>query len=115
MRSGLTQPNTQHSGPKPHPNRSGNKLDPFPERQQTQQKVFQDASLFPNWRDDAGGATLGQPDEMAKQDPLGIQMWKLYSRTKAQLPNQERMDNLSWRMMAMNLRRKKEMEEARYV
>ena len=29
---------------------------------------------------------------------------QLYSRTKSQLPNKERMDNLSWRMMSMNLR-----------
>lgn len=41
---------------------------------------------------------------MQKQDPLGTQIWKLYSRTKSRLPNQKRMENLTWRMMAMNLR-----------
>lgn len=39
----------------------------------------------------------------------GTQIWKLYHKTKGQLPNAERLENLSWRMMSMNLRRK-EME-----
>ncbi|KAL4870487.1 nitrogen regulatory protein area [Aspergillus spectabilis] len=61
-------------------------------------------SLFPEWK---SGATRGidGPDEMQRRDPLATQIWKLYSRTKAQLPNQERMENLTWRMMAMSLRR----------
>ncbi|KAF4549939.1 Nitrogen regulatory protein areA-like protein [Elsinoe fawcettii] len=44
--------------------------------------------------------------EMQKEDPLGTQIWKLYSKNKLQLPNAERMENLTWRMMSMNLRRK---------
>ena len=51
---------------------------------------------------------------MQKRDPLGIQIWRLYSRTKNQLPNQERRDNLSWRMMSMNLK-KQEFERSRCV
>ncbi|KAK6526653.1 hypothetical protein TWF281_009858 [Arthrobotrys megalospora] len=42
---------------------------------------------------------------MQKQDPLATQIWKLYSRTRTSLPNQERMENLTWRMMSMTLRR----------
>ncbi|EPS40516.1 hypothetical protein H072_5628 [Dactylellina haptotyla CBS 200.50] len=42
---------------------------------------------------------------MQKQDPLATQIWKLYSRTKVGLPNQERMENLTWRMMSMTLKR----------
>jgi len=69
--------------------------------------------FFAGWRDDsAGQAAVQSPEEMQKNDPLGIQMWKLFSRTKTQLPNQERMDNLSWRMMSMNLKRQ-EQERAR--
>ncbi|KAL9100056.1 MAG: hypothetical protein Q9187_009411, partial [Circinaria calcarea] len=49
---------------------------------------------------------------MQKNDPLATQIWKLYSKTKTQLPNQERMENLTWRMMAMSLKRK-EREQAR--
>ena len=70
-------------------------------------------SFFPNWKNDAASETLANPDEMQKQDPLATQIWKLYSKTKTQLPNQERMENLTWRMMAMNLKRF-EREQARY-
>lgn len=76
-------------------------------------------ALFPSWSHETSGSKAGtamdteamigptslDPDEMAKQDPLGIQIWRLYSRTKNALPLQERMDNLSWRMMAMNLKK----------
>ncbi|KAI9787874.1 MAG: hypothetical protein M1816_007360 [Peltula sp. TS41687] len=43
---------------------------------------------------------------MQKKDPLAMQIWRLYHKTKAELPNQSRMENLSWRLMAMNLKRK---------
>ncbi|KAL8668689.1 MAG: hypothetical protein Q9168_006694 [Polycauliona sp. 1 TL-2023] len=77
------------------------------ENSQTQRNVLGNA-VFPDWRDDATSADLIHPDEMQKKDPLGTQIWKLYSRTKTQLPNQERMENLTWRMMAMNLKRKEQ-------
>lgn len=66
-------------------------------------------AVFPDWRDGRGGDAMESPEEMQKKDPLGTQMWKLYSRTKSRLPNQERMENLTWRMMAMNLRRREQM------
>jgi len=72
-------------------------------------------SFFPTWKDDAAGAELDSPDEMQKKDPLATQIWRLYSKTKKQLPNQERMENLTWRMMAMSLRKRKQEEAARYV
>lgn len=72
-------------------------------------------SFFPSWKDDASGAELDSPDEMQKKDPLATQIWRLYSKTKKQLPNQERMENLTWRMMAMNLRKRKQEDAARYV
>jgi GATA-binding protein, other eukaryote len=72
-------------------------------------------SYFPTWKDDASGAELDNPDEMQKKDPLATQIWRLYSKTKKQLPNQERMENLTWRMMAMNLRKRKQEDAARYV
>ncbi|KAL3466846.1 nitrogen regulatory protein area N terminus-domain-containing protein [Aspergillus heterothallicus] len=63
-------------------------------------------SLFPEWKSNATASRgFDSPDEMQRRDPLATQIWKLYSRTKAQLPNQERMENLTWRMMAMSLRR----------
>ncbi|KAL4904731.1 hypothetical protein BDW74DRAFT_154484 [Aspergillus multicolor] len=70
---------------------------------QGQDNLLQD-SLFPEWKENAPRG-FDSPDEMQKRDPLATQIWKLYSRTKAQLPNQERMENLTWRMMALSLRR----------
>ena len=67
-------------------------------------------SVFPDWNDDAKGDDMDDPDEMQKKDPLATQIWKLYSKTKTRLPNQERMENLTWRMMAMSLRRREQMQ-----
>jgi len=78
-----------------------------------QNELLQDA-VFPTWKDDGATDGLETPEDLQKNDPLGTQIWKLYSRTKTRLPNQERMENLTWRMMAMNLR-KREKEQALYV
>lgn len=68
-------------------------------------------TIFPEW---THGAPRGDsPDEMQRKDPLAAQIWKLYTRTKSQLPNQERMENLTWRMMAMNLKRKEREQQER--
>ncbi|KAI9725758.1 MAG: hypothetical protein M1828_002641 [Chrysothrix sp. TS-e1954] len=71
---------------------------------QYQHGVLRDA-VFSEWQDNATSDDLQSPEELQKKDPLGIQIWKLYSKTKSQLPNRERMDNLSWRMMSMNLKK----------
>lgn len=47
------------------------------------------------------------PTQLAKEDPLATQVWKMYARTKATLPHAQRMENLTWRMMALALKRKK--------
>ncbi|PQE05016.1 nitrogen regulatory area protein [Rutstroemia sp. NJR-2017a BBW] len=70
-------------------------------------------SFFPAWKDGTAGEELDNTDEMQKKDPLATQIWKLYSKTKKQLPNQERLENLTWRMMAMSLRKRKQEEESR--
>jgi GATA-binding protein len=72
-------------------------------------------SIFPTWKDDTGGEELDSPDEMQMKDPLGIRIWRLYSKTKTQLPNQERMENLTWRMMAMCLRKRRRDEATQYA
>ena len=66
--------------------------------------MLQDA-IFPAFGNDAGAPSVESPEQLQKNDPLGTQIWKLYSRAKTQLPNAERMENLTWRMMAMNMRR----------
>ncbi|KAH7361281.1 area protein [Pyrenochaeta sp. MPI-SDFR-AT-0127] len=64
-----------------------------------------DDAIFPAFGNDAGSPSVESAEQMQKNDPLGTQIWKLYSRAKTQLPNAERMENLTWRMMAMNMRR----------
>ncbi|KAF1358949.1 hypothetical protein EJ07DRAFT_122206 [Lizonia empirigonia] len=61
--------------------------------------------IFPAFGSDANPVSPESPTELQKNDPLGTQIWKLYSRAKTQLPNAERMSNLTWRMMALNMRR----------
>ncbi|KAH8083769.1 hypothetical protein BXZ70DRAFT_958063 [Cristinia sonorae] len=51
------------------------------------------------------------PEKLAKDDPLATQVWRMYARTKATLPHAQRMENLTWRMMALALKKKKEDEE----
>ncbi|TIB28936.1 hypothetical protein E3P84_03903 [Wallemia ichthyophaga] len=49
-------------------------------------------------------------DHDSKDDPIASQVWKLYAKHKSSIPNAQRMENLSWRMMMMSLRRKKHSE-----
>ncbi|EPQ57047.1 hypothetical protein GLOTRDRAFT_120407 [Gloeophyllum trabeum ATCC 11539] len=55
---------------------------------------------------------VADPEEMARQDPLATQVWKMYAKQKATMPHAQRMENLTWRMMALALKKKKE-DEAR--
>ncbi|KAH9895124.1 hypothetical protein C8Q73DRAFT_759487 [Cubamyces lactineus] len=55
------------------------------------------------------------PEKMAREDPLATQVWKMYARQKATLPHAQRMENLTWRMMALALKKKKEDEEKEKV
>ena len=89
-------------------------LDPSATDSRVKKELLRE-SFFPSWRDDSTSDELDSPDEMQKKDPLATQIWKLYSKTKKQLPNQERMENLTWRMMAMSLRKRRQEEAARYV
>ena len=97
----------------PPPDQLRDKLDLSPENKEIPRDFLRETFL-PDWKDDVAGADLGNPDEMQKKDPFASQIWKFYTKTKTQLPQQERMENITWRMMAMNLKRK-EREQARYV
>lgn len=48
------------------------------------------------------------PEQLAKDDPLATQVWRMYAKTKANLPHGQRMENLTWRMMALALKKKKD-------
>ncbi|RKF81691.1 Nitrogen catabolic enzyme regulatory protein [Golovinomyces cichoracearum] len=62
-------------------------------------------TFFPAWIDDTTSVKLNSTEQMNKKDPLATQIWRLYSDTKMLLPNQERLKNLTWRMMSMSLRK----------
>jgi hypothetical protein len=46
-------------------------------------------------------------------DPLSTQVWRLFSMAKDSAPNGQRLENLTWRMMAMAIQRKDPMSERR--
>ncbi|KAK4198451.1 putative nitrogen catabolic enzyme regulatory protein area [Triangularia verruculosa] len=50
-------------------------------------------------------------DEMQREDPLATQIWKLYAKTKQSLPNQNRLENLTWRAMHLKLQKEARMAE----
>lgn len=61
-----------------------------------------------------GDRQVLEDEEIEKErakDPLATQIWRLYARTKSQLPHKERLANLTWRMMAMNMRRNEREDE----
>lgn len=70
-------------------------------------------SVFPQWGEREARGLDESADELQQKDPLATQIWKLYSRTKSQLPNQERMENLTWRLMTLNLKREQRLQRVR--
>jgi GATA-binding protein len=76
------------------------------------------ASSFPVSRRPSQGdiasplAELISPDDAAKKDPLATQVWKAYARAREALPNGHRMENLTWRMMHLTLKKQEELAAA---
>ncbi|KAI9248463.1 hypothetical protein EDC94DRAFT_624910 [Helicostylum pulchrum] len=56
--------------------------------------------------------TAAKELDVNKKDPLASKVWRMYTKAKDTLPNGSRMENLTWRMMAMTLTKKKLQEEA---
>jgi len=52
-------------------------------------------------------ATDKDIEDMQGDDPLATQIWRFYIKAKGRLPESERLENLSWRFMAMNMRKSK--------
>lgn len=113
-KSATSQSSTSHTNTRDSGGSPLDKLDLSGAANNARKELLRE-SFFPTWKDDTAGRELDSPDEMQKKDPLATQIWRLYSKTKKQLPNQERMENLTWRMMAMSLRKRKQEEAARYV
>lgn len=107
--------------PSPIPLSSGindqtrDKLDISPEHTQVQSKLLHEA-YFTDWRSDAPAADPDDSDDMQKDDPFTIaKLWKHYNKSKSRVASQERMENLSWRMMSMTLKQQRERDQARYA
>ncbi|KAG5990213.1 hypothetical protein E4U43_004337 [Claviceps pusilla] len=68
-------------------------------------------ALFPSLENAAAAEPSKSIDQLRSDDPLAAQVWKFFSKTKHQLPNQERLENLTWRMMALNMRKQKQQDD----
>ncbi|KAI8976129.1 hypothetical protein BDB01DRAFT_748200 [Pilobolus umbonatus] len=64
-------------------------------------------SLFPPRKPKAVLEEDKADETPKKEDPLATQVWRLYTKAKDTLPNGSRLENLTWRMMAMTLNKKK--------
>ena len=71
------------------------------------------SSGFLPFQKHAASSFAQSPEEMQRQDPIAIQVWRFFADTKRRLPDQDRMENLTWRMMHINLRKRKEVEAAK--
>ncbi|KAK5663206.1 hypothetical protein OQA88_6624 [Cercophora sp. LCS_1] len=74
--------------------------------------LLRSSAFLPFQKGVASNSALS-PKDMQKQDPIAIQVWRFFADTKNRLPNQNRMENLSWRMMHMSLRKHRQSEVAR--
>jgi GATA-binding protein len=72
--------------------------------------------LFPPF-DEANAVQQKSISQMQQEDPLAVQVWKFFSKTKQELPNQDRMENLTWRMMAVEIRKQRaaRLQQIRYA
>lgn len=74
---------------------------------------LQSMAVFPNLQNGMSENNHQSLEEMHQSDPLAMQVWKFFRNTKLSLPSQGRMENLTWRMMHLNLRKRQEEENAR--
>ncbi|KAI8966452.1 hypothetical protein F5Y11DRAFT_156550 [Daldinia sp. FL1419] len=69
------------------------------------------SSIFPSFQNGISGNN-DSLEQMQQNDPLATQVWRFFRNTKQNLPSQERMENLTWRMMHMSLQKIRQ-EDAR--
>lgn len=66
-------------------------------------------ALFPDFQPE--NSVPSNIEQLQEADPLAAQVWKFFTKTKQQLPNQQRMENLTWRMMALSMRKRSQDEQ----
>ena len=59
----------------------------------------------------SGSPDLKTSELDPKIDHVEIQIWKQYARDKGTLPHSQRMENITWRLTALKLKKKKKEEE----
>lgn len=81
----------------------------MPQKDKTKVAVIADQilsdPLFPSNTSSDKSAT--SKEVQTQKDPLASQVWRMYTKAKDTLPNGSRLENLTWRMMAMSLKSKK--------
>ena len=74
---------------------------------------FLRSPLFPTLQNDFVGSDQNL-EQIQDDDPLATQVWKFFKNTRQTLPNQARMENLTWRMMYANMRKCSQEQQERY-
>jgi len=74
---------------------------------------FLKSSLFPHLGNDLAESNE-TVEELQAKDPLGVQMWRFFKKTKQSLPRQDRVENMTWRMMHINLRKQQKQSRTRH-
>lgn len=80
---------------------------PARSRQQQRADAFLASTALP-FDQDSGVNNTAESGPDASQDPIAAQVWRMYAKQKSELPNAARMENLTWRMMAMTMRKEAE-------
>ncbi|GAA5981663.1 hypothetical protein JCM11641_004208 [Rhodosporidiobolus odoratus] len=58
----------------------------------------------------AGSAVIDEEgaELLSHKDPIAAQVWRMFHKAKNTMPNGARMENLTWRLMSMTLRKRRE-------
>ncbi|KAI9266778.1 hypothetical protein BDA99DRAFT_33382 [Phascolomyces articulosus] len=75
-------------------------------KQEDQKKEQQEDVAIDDDDEDDEDTESTHSDDSQKKDPLATKVWRMYTKAKDTLPNGARMENLTWRMMAMTLKQK---------
>ncbi|KAF9071684.1 hypothetical protein BDP27DRAFT_1321728 [Rhodocollybia butyracea] len=79
--------------------------DLFTASQTTSPRLSRSPELRGSLESSDASSVANEAAQLAREDPLATQVWKMYARTKAGLPHKQRMENITWRMMSMALKR----------
>jgi len=70
--------------------------------------VLQRGTFLPFTHSVVADSSSTTPEEMQRQDPIAFQVWRFFADTKKRLPEQNRMENLTWRMMHISIEQRRQ-------